>query len=146
MKRLIGADVEARTMTIVDSGEERFPATNMRLLTAAVVSILRHPTKTANQYLSIASFNTTQNDILRVLEAKTGGTKWTVQNTSSAELERQGDRKRDAGELNIIEYLQLYTFTDGAGHSLEDEQSANELLGLEKEDIETSVEGLLQGK
>jgi hypothetical protein len=129
-------------MTIIDSGKERFQTTNMGLVEAAVVSILQHPKETANQYLSISSFNTTQNEILRLLETQTGG-KWTVQHMSSAELERQGDQKRDAGELNVIEYLKLYAFADGAGHWLEEGQSANRLLGLQKEDIETAVSALL---
>jgi hypothetical protein len=146
LKRLVGADVEARTMTIIDSGEELFQTTNMRLAAAAVVSILRRPTETANQYLSIASFNTTQNEILRVLEIQTGGPKWTVHHVSSTELERDGDKKRDAGELNVLEYLKLYAFADGAGHWLEEDKSANALLGLEKEDLETAVKVLLQGR
>ncbi|KAH8808681.1 hypothetical protein F5884DRAFT_673941, partial [Xylogone sp. PMI_703] len=144
MKHLIGADVEARTMAIIDSGDELFQATNIGLVGAAVVSILQHPAVTANRYLSIASFNTTQNEILRVLESLTNRAEWTVHHISSAELEREGDRKRTAGELNIPEYLKLYTFADGAGHWLKEEQSANALLELEKEDVETTLKAVVQ--
>jgi hypothetical protein len=130
-------------MTIIDSGNEPFQATNIGLAAAAVVAILRRPAETANQYLSIASFNTTQNEVLHILEAQTGGSKWTVQHTSSTELESEGDRKRDAGDSHVLEYLKLFVFADGAGHALNNEQSANVLLKLEKEDVRETLKTLL---
>ncbi|KAL7937739.1 hypothetical protein V8C35DRAFT_331404 [Trichoderma chlorosporum] len=144
MKHLIGADIETRTMTIFDSGNEPFQATNIGLTAKAVVAILQRPAETANQYLSIASFNTTQNETLRILESLTSGLQWTVKHVNSANLQLEGDKKRDAGTWHVLEYLKLFAFADGSGHALKEEQSANALLGLEKEDVRESLERILQ--
>lgn len=78
-------------MTLIDSGNEPFQATNFGLAAKASVAILQRPNETSNQYLSIASFNTTQKETLRILESRTGGSKWTVKHISSADLEHEGD-------------------------------------------------------
>ncbi|KAM0510919.1 hypothetical protein ACHAPE_010395 [Trichoderma viride] len=135
IKNLIGADIESRTMTIIDSGNEPVQATKIGLAGKAVVAILQRPNETSNQYQSIASFNKTQNETLRILEYKTGGSKWTVKHISRADLEHEGDQKRAAGHRHVLEYLKLFAFADGAEHALKDAQSANALLGLKKEPI-----------
>ncbi len=134
LKLLLGVDLQNHTMTIIDSGNEPFSPTNLPLAAQAVVSVLQHPSDTANKYLTVSSFTTTQNEVLRSLESETGR-EWTVKHVSSAELERAGDEKKARGDFSFLQYLQLYTFADGAGHALGDEESANELLGLGKEDL-----------
>ncbi len=117
-------------MTIIDSGNEPFSPTNLEQAARAVVSVLRHPAETANQYLTVSSFTTTQNDVLDALE-KESGNKWAVKHVSSEELEHVGDEKEKRGDISsFLEYLQIYTFTDGAGRAVRDSSRANGRLGL----------------
>ncbi len=132
-------------MTIVGSGNERFSPTNLPQVARAVTSVLSNPEKTANKYLVISSFTTTQNEILGILEDETE-TKWTVKRVTNEEVERAGDNKKSHGDFTyFVDYLKLYSFADGAGHELKDSDSANGLLGLGEEDLTATLKSALRG-
>ncbi len=74
------------------------------------MAILQHPKETANKYLTVSSFTTTQNAVLAALERETAE-HWTVKHIGSADLERIGDEKKAGGDpTHFLQYLQLYTF------------------------------------
>jgi len=129
-------DAATHTVSVVDSGNEKFSPTTLPQIARAVASILKQPEETANKYLTISSFTTTQNEIVQILQRREGDRAWAVEHISSTELERSGDEKVAKGDpRSFIDYLKLYSFGDGGNRSLADTDSANELLGLTKEDL-----------
>ncbi|KAJ4393872.1 hypothetical protein N0V93_003088 [Gnomoniopsis smithogilvyi] len=140
----LGFDGNAKKVTIVDSGNERFQTTTRKTIAKAVASILKHPQETANQYLSIASFQPTQNEILKAAEELTGS-KWTVAHDNSAELQKIGEEKLAKGDYSaFLQLLRAYLYRDGEGHALKDSEKANKLLGLpEEEDLREELKNVL---
>lgn len=136
---LLGFDAKARTVAITDSGNEKFQTSTKSTIAKAVASILKHPKETANQYLSIASVQPTQNEMLKIVEEETGG-KWTVKRQSSAELVKTGEDKFAKGDYSaFLELVAAHLYADGADHAVKDGELANKLLGLPEEDLRESV-------
>lgn len=92
----------------------------------------------------ISSFTTTQNEILRVAEELTGA-KFETKCTTSAEAEKSGDGNLSSGQAYnaFWDYVRQYQFSDGAGHALKEDESANALLGLQKGDLMESMKSIL---
>jgi hypothetical protein len=102
---------------------------------------LQHPTETANRYLNIASFATTQNTILSILEEETGE-KWTVTNAKTDDSFALAEEKLAKGDYSAFgDYLKPHLFKDGKGHS--GVPLANEELGLPKEDLRATIKAAL---
>ncbi|KAI1770309.1 NAD(P)-binding protein [Hypoxylon cercidicola] len=140
----VGFDKRTKTATIYDSGDEPVQASNLPFLGRVVAAILSQPEKTANQYLSVASFNPSQNQILKIVEAKTGE-KWKVEHASTAEQEKIGVEKLSKGDYSAFSnLLRSRIYADGAKLAVGGENSAVGLLGLQEEDLAASVEEWLQ--
>lgn len=106
----------------------------------AVASLLSHPTETANKFLSVSSVTTTQNEVLKLLEAESRQ-KWQVEHMSSNDLEKLGDRRKAEGDFSyFMLYLRHFFFSDGSCGFVKEGDSANWLLGLEKEDIRSTIQ------
>ena len=102
---------------------------------------MQHPTETANQYLNITSYTTTQNTILSILEEETGE-KWTVTNAKTGDSFRLAEEKLAKGDYSAFgDYLKPHLFKDGKGHS--GVPLANEELGLPKEDLRATIKAAL---
>ena len=113
----------------------------MSTIGLATASILQHPAETANKYLSVASFTTSQNDLLSLLEEESGVT-WTVKRISTDETNRTGDEKLARGDASAFgDYLKEYLFRDGEGHARG--KLANQLLGLPLDDLRKTVKAAL---
>lgn len=140
----LGFDGKANKVTIVDSGNERFQTTTRSTIAKAVASILKHPQETANRYLSIASFQPTQNELLKIAEEETGS-KWTVAHEDTSELQKIGEDKLAKGDYSaFLQLLRVHLYRDGEGHALKDNEKANKLLGLpEDEDLRAEFKKLL---
>lgn len=137
----LGFSLPKKTATIFDSGNEPFTGTNVRTIGLAVASILQHPTETANRYLNIASFTTTQNKILSILEEETGE-KWTVTNAKTDDSFKLAEEKLAKGDYSAFgDYLKKHLFKDGEGHS--DAPLANAELGLPKDDLRETIKAVL---
>lgn len=137
-------DLKEKTATIIDSGNEKFYSSTLSHIGRAVAGILLHPDETANKYLSTASHNFSQNELLAVVEELTG-TKFAVTHENSAELERIGHEKLAAGEpAAFIIFLRTWNSTDGIGHGLMEEESDNALVGVQFEDLKAEVESWLK--
>lgn len=138
---IFGFDAKAKKATIVDSGDEPFQTANKGLIARAVASVLKKPRETANKYLSIASFQPSLNQVLRIVEEETGG-KWTVERQDTADLQRIGEEKLAKGDFSAFgQLLRVYLYRDGEGHALKEGEKANELLGLPNEE---DLKGTLQ--
>ncbi|KAI0002344.1 NAD(P)-binding protein [Xylariaceae sp. FL0662B] len=139
----IGFDKGSKTATIYDSGNEPFQASNLSFIGKAVAAILSHEEETKNKYLSIASFNPTQNQILELVEAETGE-EWKVEHASTAEQEKIGLEKLSKGDYSAFSnLLRQRVFADGANRAVKGADSANGLLGLEEEDLSATLKAWL---
>ncbi|KAI1206950.1 NAD(P)-binding protein [Annulohypoxylon truncatum] len=135
----VGFNKDTKTAIIYDSGNEPFQASNLDFIGRAIAAILSQPEKTANQYLSIASFNPSQNQILKFVEEETGE-KWKVEHASTDEQEKIGLEKLSKGDFSAFSnFLRKHIFTDGAGRAVKGEGSANGLLGLQEDDLATTL-------
>jgi len=133
----LGFSLLKKTATIFDSGDEPFNGSNVRTIGLAVASILQHPAETANRYLNIASFTTTQNTVLKILEEETGQ-KWTVTHAKTDDSFKLAEDKLAKGDYSAFgDYLKPHLFKDGKGHA--DVPLANEELGLPKEDLRETI-------
>ncbi|KJR81939.1 nmrA-like family protein [Sporothrix schenckii 1099-18] len=143
-------DVDKRTATIYDSGNERFQATNLPFVAKAVAATLKQAggnpadDKTANQHLEIASFTPTQNELLAaVQELTTGGADgWTITRVDSVAAQKTGAEKLRNGDLSaMIDLLGVWQFADGAGHAPDTNSPTfgNTVLGLPLEDFKVAL-------
>ena len=138
----LGFNFSTRTATIYDSGTTKWSGTNLSSVGTAVVSILLHPSQTANRYLYTATNTISQLDILASLEKATGGKKWTVEHASTSELKRLGKEKIERGEVmeGVGMCIVAAIHTSGVmGNILEDVELSNELLGVEEEDLDKTI-------
>jgi len=140
-KGSLAVSIPTKTATIYDSGDEKFTATNLPTIGLAVAAILKDPAGTKNRYLDIASFTTTQNEILGILEEETGE-KWTVKRATTEDSERVADEKLEKGDYSAFgDYLKVFLFRDGKGGS--PKRLANEELGLGNEDLRKTIKAAL---
>ncbi|KAI1333935.1 hypothetical protein F5Y15DRAFT_421400 [Xylariaceae sp. FL0016] len=130
----IGLDKASKTATIYDSGNEPVAASNLPFIGKAIAAILADPGKTVNRYITIASFNPTQNELLAIAE-KVTGQKWTVNRVAAAEQGKIGLDKLSKGDYSAFSnLLRERLYGDGSGLAVKGADSANSLLGLEEED------------
>lgn len=136
---LLCFDVEARKAYIQDGGDIKFSASNLPFITSAVVKVLEKPEETANQLLYIRSFRVTQNEVLAVLE-KVTGEKFEIVHQKSEERLKELRPKMLEGDFHATEEtvgIWGLVASDWEG------RVANELLGLQEEDLEETVRKVL---
>lgn len=139
LKNIVGIDFDKKTVRVVDSGNEKFQASNVHFVGKAVASVLKHPEQTANKYLSVASFNVSLNEIIKTIE-ELKGTSYTPTKVASADLQKLGEDKLAKGDYSaFVPLVTAWNYADGAKKGLTPETSANELLGLKEEDLKETV-------
>jgi hypothetical protein len=103
---------------------------------------LQHPQETKNQYLYIASVETTQNEILAALE-EISGAKWTVTETTTHKQVTEGLQKLTAGDFSgAFTLVRSTVFVNTQGlhaNYAKEEKLANDILGLSLEDVKDVV-------
>jgi hypothetical protein len=144
----MGWDVDARKVTIYDSGDRHFEASTVDQVCRAIISTLKHPNETKNTYVYVRSFVLTQNKILAILEKFQGP--YEVTKDTAIEISTRGLDNIKRG--NMAEgYPQMITgatygpwgFVDFGERPIK----WNEILGLPKEeDIEEVIQGVLKKK
>ncbi|RDW68712.1 aromatic alcohol reductase [Aspergillus mulundensis] len=139
----LGYDIATRTATIWDSGDKKFTFTNEKQLGRALVSLLRQPEPTANQYLYISSVEATQNEILAALENATAS-KWNVQRTTTSVEVGDATAKLQTGDFSgalTLVRATVYGDIPGLGSNYaQDRALANDLLGLRAESVEETIQ------
>lgn len=134
---LLGIDVPQRKAFLYDGGDIKFSNSTLSFIANAVVRILQKPGETANRVLYVHSVYVTQNELVAALEKVTGEKFEREVQSSEEELAKsrprmlQGDR---AAEEEVVCVWGIVA-TDWKKR----EGFANELLGLEDEDLETEV-------
>ncbi|KAH6654297.1 hypothetical protein BKA67DRAFT_592489 [Truncatella angustata] len=139
----LGFDKSGKSANIIDSGNTPFFASNLSFIGKAVAAILKNADKTANQYLSIASFTITQNQLLKIVEEESG-TKWTTEQIKSSDLDKIGYEKLEKKDFSAFrDFLQVYLYKDGGDSA--NTELANGLLGLKEEDPRPTIKKFLEG-
>lgn len=143
----LGFDLKSKTATISDAGTAPTNFTLLATTGLATAAILDKPAETANRYVFVNSFRTTQNEILSALQTVTHQ-KWTVKHTTCEEESRIGKEKLDEGDWSGVGRAIMgasysggkYDFAEGRGLD-------NELLGLPvDEDLVATVERIVRGE
>jgi hypothetical protein len=138
-----GYNLKEKTATVFDSGNEPFTATNLATIGKAIAAVLKHPEQTANKYIEVASFVTTQNEIVKNLEEGTGA-KFTVEHQSAEETRKIADEKLAKGDFSSFrDYLTVYLYADGKGQSPKESELANKEIGLQQDDLKESIKAVL---
>jgi uncharacterized protein YbjT (DUF2867 family) len=139
-------DVPNKKAMLYDGGNSRFGTTTLASVGKTIVGALKHPAETTNRYIYVASFVTTQNEVLATVE-KQLGTKFEVTHISSADVLKSSRAKLDQGDFSAIAPLIKASLYSGrnlgdypANHKL-----ANEVLGLPKETLEEETQKALKG-
>lgn len=139
----LGYDIPTRSATIWDSGDKKFTFTNQKQLGDAVVSVLRRPQATANQYLYISSVETSQKEILVALKNSTSSS-WTVQNTTTAAEVSEATKKLQAGDFSgalALVRATIYGNIPGLRSNYAKERVlANGLLELKEESVQKTIQ------
>jgi len=139
----LGVNIKNKTATIFDSGNEKFTGSNLPFIGQAIAAVLKNPEPTANKYIEVASFTTTQNEILKLLEEESGA-KWTVEHKKTEDSQKIADEKLAKGDYSSFsDYLKVYLFADGKGQSPKEADLANKELGLPKEDLKATIKAAL---
>lgn len=140
----LGFNIQSKSATIYAPGTQRFSASNQAFIGRALAALLLNPSAFVNQYVYIASFTTSQNEILAALE-KASGTYKTETSTVDA-LIAQGRGKFEKGDyMGGFPDLILANLYGGEGNDHEaGEGLANEKLGLTKESLEESIKYVLE--
>jgi len=140
---LLKLDVRKRKAVLVDGGEIPFSATNLATIGRAVVKVLvEREEETKDRLLYIQSLRVTQKEVLEALE-RAMGAKWVVEERSSEELIAEARPKMLEGDAEALEEVVAVhgvVASDWKGK----EDFANELLGLEEEDLNEIVKGVVK--
>ena len=134
---LLNFNVEKRKAYLLDGGDVKFSNSTLPFIADAVIRILQKPEETANKVLYIHSLRFTQNELLAVLEKVTGESFEKVEQSSEEELGRSRPKMLEGSQEAEEEVVAVWGIvaTDWLGR----EGFANELLGLEEENLEEEV-------
>ncbi|CAK7218303.1 hypothetical protein SBRCBS47491_003464 [Sporothrix bragantina] len=142
----LGLNKETHTATIYDSGNERYQTSNLPFVGKAVAAVLKAADtpadKTANQYIQIASFTPTQNEVLAAVQELAPDVKWEVKHAKSAEVQKDGEERLSKGDFSsFMPLLSVWQFADGAGHApdIKDPAFGNNVLGLQPENLKVAL-------
>ena len=132
---------------IWDDGKISFSATNQADVGNAIVSVLMHPTETANQYLYVATVTTCQKAILDSLEGQTGE-KWTVEHVKTEERIASGRKLVSEGDFTgmfeLVRAAAWGTIPGIRSNYAVDEKLANSILELPEGDLDETVRNVLR--
>jgi hypothetical protein len=137
----MGTSVPNHTSTIIDSGNESYITTTIPQIARAIVSVLQKPAETANKYLLVTSFKTTQNQILDAAERATGQ-KFEVKKVDAEAWKKEGVEMLQKGDFRGIgRFWGWFLCKDGEVHGAPGNEIivGNELLELPQEDMEVVI-------
>lgn len=144
----LGFDIGARKVTIYNDGNVPLPSTLLSTVGAAVASLLKHPSLTANKNIYLSDYKFTQNELLAELEKATGGDKWEVSHRTAEETRATGYEKLGKHDYSGIADLIIASvygpdFVDYTA----DHELAHEQLELPKPDpIDVVLKKIVNGE
>jgi hypothetical protein len=139
-----GFDFKTRTATLIDDGTTMCSLSRMRTIAKAIRGCIENFEETKNQYVFIASFHMTQRDMLAAIE-KLDGQKWTVEHTTSQDLQIRGHTRCIKGNSMGIADLSMATALGKWGLvDWRNKDFSNEKLGLPKNSFEDAVDSVME--
>lgn len=149
-------DSETRTAKLLDNGTARFNTTTIRQVGKAVAKILELPIsansgeaslkKYANKQVYIASFLTSQRELLSAVQKVTGtsDSDWSIREVSSKKFMQEGKERVAKGDfMDMAGWLYGCIMSQGNGGDYE-EKLMNGVLRLESGDLEVAVKEALK--
>ncbi|KAK7408793.1 hypothetical protein QQX98_009037 [Neonectria punicea] len=129
------------TVEIADSGDERFQTTNLGFIAKVIIRILQSPDQAADRYITIASFNISQMEILALAE-EISGDRWSLKPYKVDEALETAKQALEAGDSDAAFYPLLHgrLLRDGADLALKPgENFAVDVLGFSEESPKDAV-------
>lgn len=142
---LLGFDLEKGKAMIFDGGGDRWSTSTVGQIGRAVAAVLeKDDESTANRILLVQSFCVTQLEVLEAIESVRGSkSKLTRKEVRSKEYIEEKGREVEKGDLESVEELVAVLGIKRANWKGK-EEFANELLGLEEENLEDVVAEILR--
>ena len=135
-------DIPARKALILNSGDEKWATTNVATIGLATARTLLKLEETRNRWLLVQSFSISQNEVLAALEKATGG-EWEVQRLPGKGFITEEAAKAKQGDVGAMYELIFGHLVSGTDHQSQPD-FANELLGIEEENLEEVVRKVVQ--
>jgi hypothetical protein len=134
---LLKFDVKGRKAYLLDGGNVKFSGSNLGFIGKAVIKILDKPQETANKLLYVHSHHVTQLEVLEALEKVTGDKFERIDQDSEEELKVARPKMLDGDGEAREEVVAVWgvVASDWKGKK----GFANELLGLQEEDLEDTI-------
>lgn len=136
----LGFDLSNHKAMIFDDGNQPFSASTLPLIGDAVAQALLKPDITANKYVYVYSFTTTQNEVLAALE-KVQGMPWHVETVQSESKIHEAQEILKSGGDAVAAFrllLLALSYNPGYGNDFRSKDS-NRALGLQKEMMEDVI-------
>lgn len=139
-------DLKEKTFTVYDGGEHPFTATPVPFVGKGIVGVLKHPDETADRVVKIHGASVTQRKLLEIAQRVTGSEGWTVDEASSADVEKQSYELLEKNPADAMAWVPgflkraIYGQEYGSDFSKDND---NALLGL-KEIREKDVEEIMR--
>lgn len=135
---LLKFDVKGRKAYILDGGNIKFSGSNLEFIGNAVVKILEKPQETENKLLYVHSHYVTQLEVLAALEKVTGDKFERIDESSEEELSKVRPKMLE-GDFDAREEVVAIWGVVASDWSKK-EAFANELLGLQQDDLHETIE------
>ena len=139
---LLKFDVRGRKAYLLDGGNIKFSASTLPFIGSAVVKVLEKPQETENKLLYIHSLHVTQEEVLAALEKATGDKFERIEENSEEELKKCRPKMLDGDHDAREEVVAIWGVV--AADWKKREAFANELLGLEEEDLDEVVQRVVK--
>ena len=147
---LLGFNLPEKSVTLFDGGDIEFEATTLAQIGRSVAAILAHPDETANEYVYVNSFTTTQNRMLKAFDGL-GGLKFKVtpakiEDYSDAAQEkiRSDPNKGSVYVQGVTEAIILIMLNHRGYNEYSKTRGLwNKRLGLPEEKLEDTIRALL---
>ena len=145
-------DPQTRTATLYDRGLNSFNTTTLTTAALAVARLLSLPSETLatfrNRFVYVSSFRISQRDILSSVQRVTGTADgdWKIEYADTQAWMDEGKQQMAKGDFMGVRSL-VYgnVLKEGNGGDYEKSRGlSNEVLGLEKEDLDTVVRKTLK--
>jgi len=143
-----GFNIAEKTAMLWDGGDIPVSSTTLKTIAQALVTIFSKPDvlkQTANEFIYIASFTATQNEVLKILETSTGE-KWKIKHVQAKPVHTAAFKKFAEGDDSLPVIADLVLSSAFSAERLNDFRSVglwNDKLGLPKEDLEEEIKTAL---
>jgi len=146
-----GIDIKNRTAKFWGDGWPRIPTTTLRRAGEATALLLSLPGEELenlrNRHFYVHSFMGSQKYFLESVMRVTDTTEkdWKIQEVDVEEAYEKAKNRAAEGDIpSMVEMLYILHFMDGYGGDYSAKLITNEELGLENEDIDDAVRGVIQ--